>query len=216
MEDLIRVPAGRVTVKGLLNAEVPEFWIDRLIVTYRLFSLYCKANRLNDVPEWNRPMLWSHPDQPMTNVTFDDCEAFCRWRSRLSGRKYRLPTQEEWLRAALGDDGRTYPWGNSAPNYKRAAYAVVRDSDAVPPPVGQFPAGASPFGALDMAGTVWELTSSHDQNGKVIFLGGSCDCEAYLLTPSRELFLVQIPDCTEDRSDPQMGFRCVAEVAGHD
>lgn len=213
LEDLVFIPAGKVVAKDCLVGQVGAFHIDRHPVTNRLFKLHQKACRLDWEPASWQQSLWRLPDQPVTCLNFKDCEAFCAWRSRLTGRTFRLPTQEEWFRAALGDDGRTYPWGNESPDYTRAAYSVVEDRNAPPPPVGLFPAGASPFGVEDMAGTVWEFTSTKDPHGDgwVVYLGGSCDCDADYLTPNQEAYRVMTGMSPEKRTDHQMGFRCVAE-----
>lgn len=215
LEDMVEIPAGRVVARDCLEADVAAFRIDRFPVTNRLFRLYHEACKLDWEPLGWKDWLWNHPRQPMTCVLPKDCDAFCAWRSRLNRRRYRLPTQEEWFRAALGSDGRTYPWGDEPPDYTRAAFSVIEDREAVPPPVGMFPAGASPFGVMDMAGTVWEYTATTDKHGKVIYLGGSCDCEASSLTPNQELYRSLIGQSFDERTDRQMGFRCVAEVDGH-
>jgi formylglycine-generating enzyme required for sulfatase activity len=89
-------------------------------------------------------------DQPVTYVTWDDARAFCAW---VGG---RLPTEAEWERAARGDDARLWPWGDQPPDASMCTFAT----SAGPPPVGSTPAGASPWGVLDLAGTVWEWTST--------------------------------------------------------
>jgi len=212
LEDMVYIPAGKAVAKDCLEADIGAFMIDRYPVTNRLFRLYHKVCKPGYDPLCWQDRLYDHPDQPITCLTPKDCEAFCQWRSRLNGQKYRLPTQEEWFRAALGSDGRTYPWGDEPPDYTRAAFSVIEDREAVPPPVGLFPAGASPFGVMDMAGTVWEYTSTFDKDGKIIYLGGSCDCEPANLTPNQEFYRAMIPQNLDDRTDRQMGFRCVMEV----
>ena len=95
------------------------------------------------------------PDAPVTHVTYWEAEAFCKWAGR------RLPTENEWEVAALGnkpgESFRRYPWGNEAPDASRAdmdARTMARN------PVSDYPAGDSPFGCRQMIGTVWEWTSN--------------------------------------------------------
>jgi formylglycine-generating enzyme required for sulfatase activity len=86
-------------------------------------------------------------------VTWGEASAYCAWSGG------RLPTEAEWEKAARGTDGRIWPWGNTW-DAAKANTAEGKREDATP--AGQFTAGASPYGALDMAGNVWQWTSSLD------------------------------------------------------
>ncbi|MFM2309861.1 MAG: hypothetical protein RLY87_1983 [Chloroflexota bacterium] len=95
---------------------------------------------------------------PVVNITLLMAQAYVEWRGTCDGQSYRLPTEAEWECAARGTDGRQFPWGNDW-DVSRAA---SREAGVSLPTVGSYPAGASPWGLLDMAGTVWEWTTSID------------------------------------------------------
>jgi formylglycine-generating enzyme required for sulfatase activity len=111
-----------------------------------------------------------HGLHPMNCVDYDSAAMFCASTHK------RLPRQEEWEYAALGGRAQQFPWGNAEPSGTLVsatggeafplplgeAWKPLYDHDGFvgTAPVGSFPAGASPFGALDMAGNVWEWTSS--------------------------------------------------------
>jgi serine/threonine-protein kinase len=101
-----------------------------------------------------------YEDHPMIEVSWYGAQAYCEWAGA------RLPTEAEWEKAARGTEGRIYPWGNTFDSSKvnlcdRNCEFDWRDSNADDgyartAPVGNYSAGASPYGALDMAGNVWE------------------------------------------------------------
>jgi formylglycine-generating enzyme required for sulfatase activity len=91
-------------------------------------------------------------DLPCTNVSWYEAVAFCDWLAFKTGLHAVLPTEQQWQRAAQGDDNRVYPWGNEFdPNRCNHGNHVGR-----PTPVTRYATGASPFGVMDMSGNVWE------------------------------------------------------------
>lgn len=102
----------------------------------------------------------NHPNQPVVGVTWEMCNAFCGWLSVQLDVEIRLPTEVEWEAAARGGDARLYPWGN---DWHDAYAATQQDQEMYRShwsmPVGCYPAGMAPCGALDMAGNVYEWTS---------------------------------------------------------
>ncbi len=97
-------------------------------------------------------------DHPVVNVTWRDALAYVQWLAERTGKPYRLPTEAEWEKAARGEDGRLWPWGN---DWDAASANCQPAGPGRTTPRGQYsPAGDSPYGCADMAGNVWEWCSS--------------------------------------------------------
>jgi formylglycine-generating enzyme required for sulfatase activity len=133
------------------------FWIDKTEVTNAQYRK-CVDTGACSPPEGSgsatRNTYYGNPDfddYPVINVTWHQAQQYAEWVGA------RLPTEAEWEYAASGPNGYIYPWGNNLPNDSLANHrGFVGDTTAV----GSYPDGASWFGALDMAGNVWEWTSS--------------------------------------------------------
>jgi formylglycine-generating enzyme required for sulfatase activity len=108
-------------------------------------------------PEYWQQARWHVANRPMVGVSLYEVQAYCAWLSARSGRVYRLPTEEEWERAARYTDGRDYPWGTEwADGIINTLEAKIGRTTAV----GTFPRGRAECGAEDMSGNVWEWTTS--------------------------------------------------------
>jgi formylglycine-generating enzyme required for sulfatase activity len=130
------------------HIHLEAFWIDRVEVTNARYRACVEAGVcIRPVgPAFDEA---TKADHPATIVAWAQALAYCRYVGK------RLPTEAEWEKAARGVDGRRYPWGSSFdPEKVNAGYTAGTAA------VGSYAGGASPYGALDMAGNVWEWTSS--------------------------------------------------------
>jgi formylglycine-generating enzyme required for sulfatase activity len=174
---MVEIPGGSFTMgrddgpareQPAHQAFLPTFYIDRNLVTVAEFATFTQAkgptgprgemyldvhdpdNRIQQ-----RDGVWL-PDRgselhPVGEVSWFGALAYCQWRQK------RLPSEAEWEKAARGTDGRLHPWGNDPPRLELAFFGGFRGQTV---PVGLYPKGASPYGVLDMAGQVWQWTTS--------------------------------------------------------
>ncbi len=161
---LVRIPAGEFIMgrnngfdseKPQHRVNLPEYWIGKTPVTVAQFAAFVRATGYSADANALRSGKDNHP---VNYVSWLDAQAFCKWASELLKRTVRLPSEAEWEKAARGTDGRTYPWGEAAPDKNRANYGGnIGDTTLV----GQYsPQGDSPYGCVDMAGNVWQWTNS--------------------------------------------------------
>lgn len=109
-------------------------------------------------------------EHPVVMVTWDQAAAYCAWRGTLAGEARRLPTGAEYEKAARGDQGFSYPWGNVFEADKLNS-AVAGPNDTTP--AGQYAGGASSYGVLELAGNVFQWTSSPAPQGEMLVKGSA-------------------------------------------
>jgi formylglycine-generating enzyme required for sulfatase activity len=175
------VRGGKVTIEILANPEaadsevaeritreVEHFQIARYPVTVAQFQAFVRACHdgkrwittfLRDAPDYALPKhRAAYANHPADSVNWYDAMAFCEWLSERLGYEVRLSTEFEWQQAATGGDGnKVYPWGREWEPAREPWRANTLESElGRGTAVGMYPAGASPVGAFDMAGTLWE------------------------------------------------------------
>ncbi|HEU4323416.1 MAG TPA: formylglycine-generating enzyme family protein [Roseiflexaceae bacterium] len=188
---LVKVPAGPFLMGSADNdtmaypqekpqhrLELPDFWIGRTPVTNAQFRSFVEDDGYTNraywttagwlwreqegitQPEYWTVSKWNGADYPVVGVSWFEAVAYCRWLGAQTGHPFRLPSEAEWEKAARGPDGQIWPWGNrwEAGRCNSREAGVNRTS-----PVGQYPSGASPYGALDMAGNVWEWCATQQR-----------------------------------------------------
>lgn len=136
---------------------VDSFGIGRFPVTNREYGLFLEQTRCSEPPFWSLPMF-SDPAKPVIGVTWDEAAAFCAWLSTRSEKKFRLPTEAEWERAARGGrEGAIYPWGDQSPS--EMSYVGCDAHTGGPARVGVNPPNG--FGLYDMSEGVHEWCADY-------------------------------------------------------
>jgi len=159
-EGMVLIPAGEFLmgsedglpdVRPMRRVHLSSYWIDRYEVTNAQYRRCVEAGICSppkDRQEFEDPQRTNHP---VTNVIWTQARIYCQWLGR------RLPTEAEWEKAARGADGRRYPWGNGEESIKTwLKDRDLRTGTNGTAPVGSVPEAASPYGVLDMVGSVWE------------------------------------------------------------
>jgi toxoflavin biosynthesis protein ToxD len=137
------------------TVELSEYSIGKYPITNREYQAFVREAKYKPPRGWDGDQFPADKgSHPVVYVSWDDATAYCKWLSEKSGKQYRLPTEAEWEKAARGEDGRVYAWGNDF-DPKKANTGEARIGDTSD--VGKFsPQGDSPYACADMIGNVWE------------------------------------------------------------
>ncbi|MBM4083472.1 MAG: hypothetical protein FJ272_01660 [Planctomycetes bacterium] len=200
LRSMVHIPAGEFVFgearQGLLRQRVkknlPGFYMDKYPVTNADYKKFMDETRRPPPTHWlNGQVPAGKERHPVTNVTYFDAKSYADWCGK------RLPTEEEWEKAARGTEGWLYPWGEE-PDESR--YNPGTDGTT---PVNKYPRGASPYGVMDMLGNVWEW------------------CEIPFATSAKTRLLRgdvgHSPSVTEHKKAvakfcaPNIGFRCAKD-----
>ncbi|NGZ10364.1 MAG: TIR domain-containing protein [Nitrospira sp. LK70] len=217
--DMVKVPKGPFLYGDEKTRETidHDYWIDKYPMTNEKYRAFIEAGGYENKAYWSSEgwkwrtaesvtclkywddTLWNKADHPVVGVSCYEAEAYAKWAGK------RLPTEQEWEKAARGEDGRQYPWGENFDKDRCNSQDSGIDRTT---PVKQYPNGVSPYGCYDMAGNVWEWCSSwydNDQGQRVIRGGSWNNSPDYLRVSYRSW------NATGNRSDA-LGFRLIQDI----
>ena len=191
------------------QVELDSFYIDLTEVTVAAYRAYGKGagKVMPAAPDGG----WKN-DHPMVNVTWADARDYCAAAGK------RLPTEAEWEKAARGTDSRIFPWLEGKAE-GRVNALDTDDGFATTAPVGSFPGGQSPYGAMDMAGNVWEWCADWydkkyyaknpaknpqgpEKGTEKVYRGGAWNNTPYVLQSASR------GQAAPDLKENTVGFRC--------
>lgn len=195
-KSMVLIAAGTFPC-GAANQPVllPAFYIDITPTTNEDYARFVAATG------HRRPLHWSggsvpdeRGDHPVVHVTHHDATGYAQWAGKA------LPSEAEWEKAVRGEKGYLYPWGNQP----TVAKCNVRESGIeCTTPVYRYRSGASPYGAYDLAGKVWEWCRTETTPGRYVLRGSA------FTSPFDMASAVATNDASADMQDDDTGFRCV-------
>jgi formylglycine-generating enzyme required for sulfatase activity len=164
---LVTIPAGEFLMGDeKRDVYVDAFRVDKYPVTNVQYQRFVAAAGHNPPDHWEDGAFPAdRAIHPVVYVSWQDAMAYAEWAGK------RLPSEEEWEKAARGDDGREYPWGDQSPSPELCNFG---ENEGGTTPVGRYsPQGDSPYGCVDMAGNVWEWTATEVESRYKVLRGGS-------------------------------------------
>ena len=199
---------GQPGANDAKTLDLPAFYIDETEVSNADYRRFCEAtgHTAPQTADYN-----AHPDYPVSGISFEEAQAYASWAGK------RLPTEEEWEKAARGTDERIFPWGDTpwtsgVPNQLQS--------------VTTQPERRSPYGAYNMAGNVWEWTASSysptpsDMTAMKRLVGGAHFSSAWQIIKggsyspggNDSFAIARRRGLPSDGRSPWIGFRCVRDA----
>lgn len=205
-QDTRALPSKEVT----RTVKLPAFNMCLAPVTNAQYSYYLFVTRAEEEPEYFGNSDYNQPQQPVVGLTLADVENYAKWLSSQTGSKYRLPTDEEWEKAARAGTDNIYPWGDDDPSKSKKANYKGNGKFKKPSAVGSFPDSTNAWGLIDMAGNVWEWTSStrNTKDTEIRTVKGGSWMDGPI-----ELRISNFKNIDKSNGYPDVGFRLVKEAS---
>lgn len=224
----------------MFTYQTDAFWLLQTPTTNAHYRLFVEADGYNKQAWWTptgwqwrtkekiteprywKDNKWNEAKQPVVSVSWYEALAYANWLAQTTGTAIRLPTEAEWEKGARGEKGLKYPWGDQLPTEEFCNFGGKVGKTT---PVDRYPKGASPYGALDMAGNVWEWTATKwvdnyanyatlvdnnpeaDAGARRVVRGGAWSYSHYDVRSASRLSLAP------DGRSGDLGFRVVVSVA---
>lgn len=219
-EDFIKLSGTYQNYIDFLKNEIPQkeiklnaYYISKYEITNREYRKFVEDDGYPEPDGW-KSNKFKAPDQPVVGINWSDADNYCKWLSKKTGKKYRLPYEEEWEYAAKGNDNRTYPWGNEEPSsgFNVANFGNKFNRSLK---IDEYPSNTSYFKVVNMAGNVAEwcmdtykntdLKYNKTEFRKVVRGGSWEDDRFFLRCTARNSFL------PGDKKNV-IGFRIVRQI----
>lgn len=203
-EELLQIFALDGKENPIFATEVPArevdtgpYYVDKYPVTNAQYSRFLVETGHRKPLLWQQPG-WSHPEQPVVGLGWDDARAYAAWAGK------KLPSEAQWEKAARGTGRPWWPWGNDfyPDRCNSAELGIGRTTE-----VTRFPGGASPYGCHDMSGNVWEMCEGVWIEDMPLMKGGCFLGRATFVRASTR-WSPEDPD----NGAHWLGFRCVKEI----
>lgn len=192
------------------DVTVESYAVGQTPVTNFQFAAYLYLSGEGDNPEYLDNSDYNQENQPVVAVTHAQAEAFAAWLSNQTGKTYRLPTDDEWEVAARSGRECIFPWGDESPAKNKNANFKGNGKVKGPSAIGSFVEGNSAWGLEDMAGNVWEWTTSvrnDESNDQMRTVKGG----SWMDGPN-DLRISNYKNINKDSSLADVGFRVVLEL----
>lgn len=180
--------------------KLPDFYIDKYPVTNEQYRRFLKSSGYRKIPRVLDSSIWGSDRQPVVAIDWKDARAYAAWCRK------RLPSEEEWEKAARGTDGWLFPWGDEIKENRCNCVEAGLECTSV---VGSYPKGASSFGVHDMAGNVWEITTGKWDEASFTMKGG-CFLTYVRFCRSSARWSPSEEDL--EKGAKWLGFRCVRDA----